>query len=70
MDQSACSKLHALLDRLDIIVSAYSSLSWFAACSAEVPADQVGNVMVPLDDALRALRADFWAFLNELRQRS
>lgn len=70
MEKSSFSKLHALLDRLDVIVSAYSSLSWFAACSAEVPADQVGNVMVPLDDALQALRADFWAFLDELRQRS
>lgn len=67
MDHSACSTLHALLDRLDVLVAAYSSLCWFAACSAEVPSDQVGHVMMPLDEALQALRADLWAFLLEVR---
>ena len=61
------SKLVRLVDRLDTLARAYHALSWLSECSAEVPADRVGFVMMPIDDAMEQLVADFHAYVDEVR---
>ena len=62
MDRSSYSKLLDLVERLDKLSRAYAALSWFSECSSEVPADRVGHVMMPIDDLMAALLADFGLF--------
>lgn len=57
-----------LVDRLDALARAYIALSWLSECSAEVPADRVGFVMMPLDDAMEVLVADFHALVARTRE--
>lgn len=59
------SMLHDLVQRLDDLTRAYAALSWLSECSAEVPADRVGHVMMPLDASMTVLLADFRAFLDD-----
>lgn len=61
------SKLLSLVERLDLLARAYHALSWLSECSAEVPADRVGFVMMPIDDAMEQLVTDFHAYVDEVR---
>lgn len=70
MSRSSYSELFDLVERLDKLARAYAALSWFSECSAEVPADRVGHVMMPIDDLMAVLLADFRAFLESLRETS
>ena len=62
------SELFDLVDRLDVLVGAYSSLGLLASISGEVSASQVGDVLQVLQLPLDGLQTDFRAFLAELRQ--
>ena len=68
MTDDCYSRLFELVDRLHTLARAYSALSWFSECSAEVPADRVGWVMMPLDRAMDALQADFRLLLGDVLQ--
>lgn len=70
MSRSSYLKLQDLVERLDKLSRAYAALSWFSECSAEVPADRVGHVMMPIDDLMVALLSDFRSFLDSLRETS
>lgn len=61
-------RLPDLVQRLDNLARAYAALSWISECAAEVPADRVGHVMMPIDCAMEALLADFYALLDKTRE--
>lgn len=68
MNQTTYCEMMKLLDRLDALARAYRALSWLSECVSEVPADRVGRVMMPLDCAMEALLADFWALAEFTRE--
>ncbi len=62
------SELFILVDRLDVIVNAYSSLGLLASISGDSSASRVGDVLQCMESSLRGLQTDFRAFLAEVRQ--
>ena len=62
------SELFDLVDRLDVLVGAYSSLGLLASISGEASASQVGDVLLVLQSPLDGLQTDFRAFLAKVRQ--
>lgn len=70
MDKSTCSRLFDLVDRLNGLARAYRALSWLSECVSQVPADRVGHAMMPIDDAMERLLADFDALTRDVHRKT